>query len=854
MENTNFLIIGDLNGDLSRNKYYNDVKLREFLKITKCMSVNNNNKSINFTFQKSENKSRIDHVIIDRDKKVSQMLIENSELNTSDHLALIVEIQMENNGKKQNEGGDLGKKGQTNININWQSQKSVEKYEEILNKKLKNIKFNNIMRDQVEAKEKIDKYYVDLKNAFVSAHDEVIDVMYKNKSNKNQWWTKEMTTLKKELKEARRKYKMWKDEESLIAVKNAKRKFRREQRRCIFVFEECKNRNIEVLFDKPSKEEFWKSLDQFKDGKKERHLNDKDTKILKENITSLLTHKNEKIENDVEKMKIVETVNKYEKQIRLTVSAQEKQYTNRETIKNIIKELKNNRTKGYDGMNNNMVKTINSELIQNKITNLINAILNTGYTPEFLNRSIIIPIIKDKTKTEFDKNNFRPISISNVFAQILEKVILLKCKELENTSNFQFGFKNQMSTLHPLFLLKEIINTHLEENMPLYIASLDSEKAYDSIWRDGLFFKLMNAIDPQFWLILRDYYSKSDGVFKINGVTDNDIVKITRGVKQGGVISPKLFNFFINELIETIEKSGYGGRILEQNIPIMGFCDDTLLIEKLLQNLRKLIETCEIYSNKWLLKYNAKKSCIINCGRHIYEDDEIDIMMNGEKLAVVSVCKYLGMEINNENDDNKQMMKNVGKIQKCFYGLSSFGIKPPGLQPEIKAFLYNTYCKPMGTYGMGLLKLKPKTLQQINISQNNLMRYSLGIPYKTHIKNLMKAIGIIDSETTYLMEKCTVIKLLHRTDISKNVLIRNIEQKNTNWWFYKEIESICERLRIEPEELCLYPDKTRRRLQIEYFEGNEVEKEIIQEIKDLLKNYNFVNKKKLIELIKLEWM
>ena len=71
---------------------------------------------------------------------------------------------------------------------------------------------------------------------------------------------------------------------------------------------------------------------------------------------------------------------------------------------------------------------------------------------------------------------------------------------------------------------------------------------------------------------------------------------------------------------------------------------------------------------------------------------------------------------------------------------------------------------------------------------------------------------------------------------------------------HKEIESICERLRIEPEELCLYPDKTRRRLQIEYFEGNEVEKEIIQEIKDLLKNYNFVNKKKLIELIKLEWM
>jgi hypothetical protein len=71
---------------------------------------------------------------------------------------------------------------------------------------------------------------------------------------------------------------------------------------------------------------------------------------------------------------------------------------------------------------------------------------------------------------------------------------------------------------------------------------------------------------------------------------------------------------------------------------------------------------------------------------------------------------------------------------------------------------------------------------------------------------------------------------------------------------HKEIESICERLRIEPEELCFYSDKTRRKLQKEYFEGNEVEKEIMNEIKELLQNYNFVNKKKLIELIKLEWV
>jgi hypothetical protein len=56
-------------------------------------------------------------------------------------------------------------------------------------------------------------------------------------------------------------------------------------------------------------------------------------------------------------------------------------------------------------MHNNMVKSINLELIQHKITTVINANRNSGYTPECLNRSLIISIIKDKSKDIFDKNN-----------------------------------------------------------------------------------------------------------------------------------------------------------------------------------------------------------------------------------------------------------------------------------------------------------------------------------------------------------------------------------------------------------------------------------------------------------------
>ena len=80
--------------------------------------------------------------------------------------------------------------------------------------------------------------------------------------------------------------------------------------------------------------------------------------------------------------------------------------------------------------------------------------------------------------------------------------------------------------------------------------------------------------------------------------------------------------------------------------------------------------------------------------------------------------------------------------------------------------------------------------------------------------------------------------------------MRNINEKNSTWWF-QEIEVICEKLFIEPEEVCEFPDRTRRKLENDYYERGEIE--IINEIKILVNNYNYVNKRKLVDLIKIEY-
>ena len=251
---------------------------------------------------------------------------------------------------------------------------------------------------------------------------------------------------KRNIKKAREELRIWNNEETRANDKNRKTEYRRCQRWNIFVFEEKKNRNIERLFSKTNKDDFWKSVQSYKEDESHKELTKDEREELINEIKSLFTMDNELLRNDEQKLNIVETVKNYEKSCRHNIRAIEKVYVNDVTIRKIIKELKNLNTRGHDGMNNNMIKMILvNDIVVEKITSFINLILFSGYVPKSLNTSIIIPIMKNKTLNKFEKHNYIPISVSNVFAQILEKVILVNCPIINASDSAQFGFKNLMS-------------------------------------------------------------------------------------------------------------------------------------------------------------------------------------------------------------------------------------------------------------------------------------------------------------------------------------------------------------------------------------------------------------------------
>jgi hypothetical protein len=92
-----------------------------------------------------------------------------------------------------------------------------------------------------------------------------------------------------------------------------------------------------------------------------------------------------------------------------------------------------------------MMLNASTEFLRNTVLFFFKYIFKFAIIPGDLNVTHIVPLIKDKKKPTDDPDNLRPISISNAFAQISERQLLLKIPILLKTHQYQFGFKRKTS-------------------------------------------------------------------------------------------------------------------------------------------------------------------------------------------------------------------------------------------------------------------------------------------------------------------------------------------------------------------------------------------------------------------------
>ena len=374
--------------------------------------------------------------------------------------------------------------------------------------------------------------------------------------------------------------------------------------------------------------------------------------------------------------------------------------------------------------NQGNLSTMTAMTAMTPMTAMLLCMYNKAWEHEctFQRPGVIVSLFKKGDKE--DGNNYRGITLLSVVDKVYTKIINKRVTNFAEAKGLlhesQNGYRPGRGCIDHVWTFHAVTSGRMRAGLGTYALFVDVVKAFPSVWRDGLWYKLWEmGIRGKMFRVLVHLYDSLSRCALHNGES-SEYFSSDLGLAEGDPLSPLLYTLFINGLLKEIwekhpgvplpkevDNSGSGeqgiGRA-DSNIEgrsklvALMLADDLVGLAESQEQLQKMADTIHAYSRKWRFKLSPTKSAVVVFGPLPPNKESPKVSFSSENLPVLDAYTYLGIVFTSDCKWEAHIAGMIEKATASINALQTF-FQNRHVSFEVKRAMLLALIRPRVEYG-----------------------------------------------------------------------------------------------------------------------------------------------------------
>ena len=402
----------------------------------------------------------------------------------------------------------------------------------------------------------------------------------------------------------------------------------------------------------------------------------------------------------------------------------------------LISKARNRKAPGADGIFNIMLKHLPHAILF-RLSKIFNACLGVGYFPDAWKQAIGVMLPKPE-KDPLLPGSYRPISLLSALGKVLEKAVVKRLNEFldENhvLNEWQRAYRKGREAAEIISCLASEVCASRDARAMKKLTkttgafSLDVEKAFDSVWHEGLLYKMHRIGVPQYLIALTSSFLKDRVISVRVGESLSAPVPLRAGTPQGSVLSPLLYLLYVNDIPLDGARAGIRGGQFADDITVWG---SYWRKRQLTSALQDALSDIEDWCKRWRIKLNAKKTqfCVFGkaksvagpCGRR---GTRVSLRLQGTVIYPAPTMKILGVVYDRGGSLRQHCVERAKLASRRVNLLRMVGGRTWGANTKTLLRLYKSFVRPVLEYGYSAIHNAPATsIETLRLVERRALRH-----------------------------------------------------------------------------------------------------------------------------------